>query len=71
MKPAGKAFFRALLISAAGLLLLRLGSWDRCPGDDGAASRDADVPTFRHPFLGFRVARGRRSGAPDRDFSSR
>lgn len=44
-------------VPAGATRVSRLGSWDRCLGDLGAATRDDDVPDFAHPLLGFRVAR--------------
>jgi formylglycine-generating enzyme required for sulfatase activity len=44
----------------------RLGSWDRCLGDLGAAYRDDDPPEYVHPLLGFRVARTTVSAAASR-----
>jgi len=42
---------------ASATRVSRLGTWDRCQGDLGAAYRDDDAPDFLHPMLGFRVAR--------------
>ena len=51
---------RAWIVPPSATRVSRLGSWDRCLGDDAAASRDDDVPDFIHPLLGFRVARSLR-----------